>query len=98
MTNPWRREHVSDGSTQSLGGQRVLIAEGKEGIRACGCRWVIGVRLDLHEPVFGARPCPAHAREAARAIQIVQGMPPSDREIGELYEELLEQQLDGGLA
>lgn len=91
---PWERKDVIRGSSQTLSGQRVVLAEGKEGLRpGCECRWVMAIRVDLHEPVFGARPCKAHEHAARQALGVMMSMPPSDQDVGELYEELLEQRL-----
>lgn len=75
--------HPSAG-TQAIGWTR---------LRDCGCLAMRGVRLDLREPTFGIRPCPAHHDECGRALLEIQTMPPSDREIFELACDLLDRQI-----
>lgn len=62
--------------------------------RHCGCTSYIGKRLDNHETTFGAHPCEEHGAQVHRAMQTFQHMPPQDREVMELWREVLEHELD----
>lgn len=61
--------------------------------RDCGCAAIRGVRLDLNEPTFLALGCDEHKDEAKRALFVLGHMPASERDIFELYAELMEHEL-----
>lgn len=66
--------------------------------RDCGCVARLGVRLDKQEPTFTAIPCAAHALENERAMAAWKAMPPSERSVFELWEELLDAEIDAVIA
>jgi hypothetical protein len=87
----WVRREIAVLTEQDLGPDKgIPIAQGQMGERVCGCRWFLGTRLDSLDPTFALQPCFQHPQIANTTIHKLQTMPGSDREIGELCEELFE--------
>ena len=90
----WRRENRMLPTTRQVPDGWVQVVIGQIGTRFCGCSWEMGVRSDNMEPVFGARiTCPAHVGVGDATMRRMQQLPPSDREVGSLFEELFEQEV-----
>lgn len=91
----WAREYVSRLERQpEIGGLNSVV---EDIVRHCGCKGKIGMRLDKGEVTFGVVPCEQHEGECRRAIDTLQHMPPSDTEIGELFQEQLEAEIGTGV-
>lgn len=65
--------------------------------RECGCVARRGMRLDRNEQTFSALACDGHEEEVGRAMFVFGHMPPSTREVFELWEELLEREISGAV-
>lgn len=59
----------------------------------CGCRTVVGIRIDLQEQACVAVPCPAHAATMARFMDLFRESTnnPQDRPTVEVAAELMDE-------
>ena len=73
----------------AFGGAHVI---GRVLRRECGCSAYQGVRLDKGETTFGVSSCSEHAEQVKRALFVFGHMEPCDREVFELYAELLDRE------
>jgi hypothetical protein len=62
--------------------------------RHCGCEAQVGMRLDLDETTFGVHPCREHGVHTARALDTFKHMPPQDRHVFDLWEQLFEREIE----
>lgn len=62
--------------------------------RACGCMIELGMRLDRNEMTSGVVPCPQHGAQGQRALDVLLHMPPSEQEVGQLFAQILERELE----
>lgn len=67
---------------------------GVEGYRHCGCRWLIGTRLDTKDATFGVFPCEEHGAASERAFETLTKMPPSDEEVIVLWQRLVDAEIE----
>lgn len=92
----WERRRVAIVEERpELGGIHIV---GWINERDCGCQARRGMRLDKNEQTFTVTPCDSHRDETKRAVFVIGHMPPSDREVFALYEELFERELDDAVA
>jgi hypothetical protein len=61
--------------------------------RECGCQYVLGMRLDKHEPTSGFAPCPEHGQICALVLHALKTMEPSDEPVIKLATEMFESAL-----
>lgn len=86
----WTREKVA--KLEVVNG--VLQTTGIEGRRHCGCSYIVGIRMDDHEPTFGVTPCDEHGGQARRVLLMLQTMPPSDESIEDLFTRSLDYEIE----
>ena len=72
----------------------VLSVMGWEHERPCGCKALIGMRLDLREMTFGGHYCDEHEAAVRRALETMRTMPPQERAAAEIFAEQLERELE----
>jgi hypothetical protein len=88
----WQRLKVAEFGFRTLDVTTPYVC-GWKVVRPCGCTGEIGMRLDRHEQTFGVIPCDEHEYACRQTLDALHNMPPQDREIGELFAELLEREL-----
>lgn len=90
----WRREKRAIWESREFDGRRVQHVIGWVGTRHCGCIYMEGMRLDKNEPTFGATGCEQHGAQNARAMDVAQHLPPQPDVMHELWERLLDAEID----
>jgi hypothetical protein len=71
-----------------------LHVVGIENRRQCGCAGFIGMRMDKREVTFSAVACDEHGAQVARAMDALRHMPPQEREVADLFAEILDRELE----
>jgi hypothetical protein len=89
----WTRRKVAEPRFVEIRGRQVWHVTGWDIARHCGCRIGLGMRLDRMERTAGVTPCPEHGAQARRALDLLQHSPPSDQEIGQMYAEAFEREI-----
>ena len=62
--------------------------------RPCGCYLVLGMRIDKREPTTGVGACERHEVHVRRAFDYLTNSPPSEQEIGQMFAEALEREIE----
>lgn len=90
----WQRQKIASFEVRDFGNGPCAHVFGWRIARSCGCSVILGIRMDTQEWTTGVQACEFHGAHAHRVYEYMTNCPPSEQEIGQMFAEALEREIE----